>query len=286
MKRYVNSLIDLKKKEMRKKRRRVEAFALISLFIIYRGIFSLILMSSNIEITAHRGSTNIAPENTIASVIEAIALDVNSIEIDVQMSKDGEVFLLHDSSFKRTAKVRAYPWSLSYEEIKAINVGAYKTDTVGFYAPLLDEVIKICSLSSVDLNVELKDYGHSQQLPDEVIKIIKENDFIDKCVITSSSKKLLRKVRDIEPSIKIGLITSSTNLATYISNRFVDFYSVSYLALSPSIAVLIHSMQKEIYCWTPNNRIAIESAIRSGVDNIITNNVTLAKFLVVSKKEY
>lgn len=279
---YARSLIEFAKKERKSRNRRVILFCLITIFIIYRTVLSMILISSNIEITSHRGSTNLAPENTMASIIEAITLDVDYIEINVQLSKDEQIILLHDSTFKRTAGIPIAPYMLTYEEIKEINAGNYKFDTFKFDVPLLEDVMKICQYSC-KLNIELKDYGHNQNLATKVVELIEENDFANNCVITSKSTRLLKQVRNLNPNIKIGLITSSASLSTYIQNSFVDFYSVNITALSPSITLYAHSNNKEIHCWTPNTTVTIKAAIHLGADNIITNNVPLTKLLIVSE---
>lgn len=280
---YARSLIEITRKERKNRKRRAILFCLITIFIIYRAVLSMILISSNIEITSHRGSTNLAPENTMASIIEAIALDVDYIEIDVQLSKDEQIILLHDSTFKRTAGIPIAPYMLTYEEIKEINAGNYKFDTFKFDVPLLEDVMKICQYSC-KLNIELKDYGHNQNLATKVVELIEENDFGNNCVITSKSARLLKQVRKLNPNIKIGLITSSASLSTYVQNSFVDFYSVNITALSPSITLYAHSNNKEIHCWTPNTTVAIKAAIHLGADNIITNNVPLTKLLIVSER--
>jgi len=255
---------------------------MIALFMVYRLIFSLILIASDISVTAHRGSTNFVPENTVASVLEAIALNADFAEIDVQLTKDGEVILLHDANFKRVAGHAARPSTLSYEEIQKFNVGAYMTDAIEFHAPLLKDVIEVCMLSSMKLNIELKDYGHNASLPYKVASIIKEYDFEDRCVVSSYSAKFLKTMKILCPEVKVGLITNSTSLVTYVKNDFVDFFSVNYVSLSPSIVMYVHFRQKEVYCWTPSNRRTIEAAIRTGADNIITNNVALTQLLIVS----
>lgn len=282
MKRYPKSIREMQKKELHKRRRRVVAFVLISLFVLYRGIFSMILMSSNIAVTAHRGGTNVAPENTIAAVLEAAALGADCVEIDVQLNKDGQVILLHDATFKRVAGVRVRPSELTHEEIQTLNVGAYKTEAIEIHAPTLDEVIDVCLVSGLRINIELKNYPGNEELPREVVRIIKEHDFASSCVVSSYSKNFLREVKNLCPELKVGLITSSARLSTYLNCRFVDFYSVSYYALNPSIVLVAHAMHKEVHCWTPSNKFSIEYAIRSGSDNIITNNVTLTRLMIVS----
>lgn len=290
MKICAKNILEIQKKEKRKRNRKRIIGSVILLFCLYRIVFSLFLMSSNIRVTAHRGSTQLAPENTIASVLEAIALDVDFIEIDVQLSKDSQVFLLHDPSFKRVAKVDKRPRDLTYEEISQLNVGAYKAredaiDLITFSAPLLEDVIKVCILSNVKLNVELKDNGYGEELAEKVVVIIQENDFVERCVVSSYSQRLLRRVKQLEPEIKVGLITNSNAVTTYMKNNFVDFYSVRYVSLSPSIVMYAHSRNKEIHCWTPSTKVAIQAAIHAGADNIITDNVELTKFLIVSNRK-
>ena len=284
MKTEGRSLREIQRVEKKKRKRRITAFVLLVSFLLYRFVFSLLLMSSNITVTAHRGSTNVAPENTVASVLEAIAVNADYVEIDVQLTKDGEVILLHDATFKRVAGVPIRASELTYEEIQALNVGFYKMETIDFRAPLLKEVLDVCTLSSVKLNIELKNYDKNEILPYKVVEIIKAYDFIDRCVVTSYSQSFLKTVKRLCPEIKVGLITNSSSIATYVKCRFVDLYSIRYISLTPSIVMYIHSQHKEVYCWTPSTKIAIETAIMAGADNIITNNVVLARLLIVSSK--
>lgn len=279
---YAKNLVQIQKKQIRKRRFKTLLFALIILFTTYRGIFSILLISSDIKITAHRGSTVLSPENSIPSVIEAIALNVDYVEVDVQLSKDGEVILLHDRTFKRTADINKRPKDLSYEEMQDVNIGNYKTSKIEVSVPLLEDVIKLCRYSC-GLNIELKDYGNNKGLPAKVVKLIEDYDYIDNCYITSTSTRFLKEVRALNPEIKIGLITQSTMLSTYINNNFVDFYSVHYMALSPSITLYARSNHKKLLAWTPNSKVAIETAINMGANNIITDNVYDAKFVIISK---
>ena len=278
----IRDLRDILRKEKKKRRRRIVTFIILTVFLLYRLVFSMILIASNITVTAHRGGTKVAPENTIASILEAVALGADCVEIDVQMTKDGEVILLHDASFQRVAKISKRPRELMYEEVQELNVGAYKGETIEFHAPTLDEVIEVCQLSGMKLNIELKDYSGNDKLPYEVVKIIIEHDFVSNCVISSFSPKFLRIVKELCPEIKVGLITNSNYVTTYMKNNFVDFYSVSYYSLSPSIVMYAHARNKTVSCWTPNSQFAIQTAIRTGSDNIITDNVTLTQVMIVS----
>ena len=281
MRSYAKNLLEIQKTKKRIKYIKNFIFIFVIFTFLLQLIISSLLNFSTIKVTAHRGSTFISPENTIASILEAITQDIDYIEIDVQLTKDGKVILLHDSTFYRTAGVKIKPSELTYEEIQKINVGNYKSDAFFHSAPLLENVLDICP-KTITLNIELKDYGNNQQLPQKVIAILEEKNCINNVVISSNSISFLRIVNALNPEIKVGLITSSALFSTY-NKKFIDFYSINYNAITPSLVLYIHSLGKQVYCWTPNSKITINYAIYSGVDNIITDRTSLAKILITKK---
>ncbi|MBR6253523.1 MAG: hypothetical protein IKR04_06790 [Clostridia bacterium] len=271
-------------KTNRKKIVRLLVFTIITWLVLSRIIFNLFLSFSDTKITAHRGSTIFSPENTLPSVVEAISFNVDFIEIDVQLTKDNKVILLHDETFKRVGGVDKRPDELTYEEVKQIDVGSYKSGIVFVTAPLLEEVIDLCKLSNTKLLIELKSYS-KKGLSKEVVRIIKEKDYIDNCYVQSFDSQLIREVKAIEPRIKVGLLTYSPAIVTYANNLFVDFFSIYYLSITPRIELYLKDNNKELFCFTPSTKAEIHMAFNSGVDNVITNDVELARLLVLTKKK-
>lgn len=276
------NLMQIEKKNRRKNKIHIFSFILLSIITSLHFISITLFNTSNVKITAHRGSSIFAPENTKASVLEAIALNVDYIEIDVQLTKDNHVILLHDSTFKRTAGVAVKPSSLNYEEILELNVGNYKDNTFHHAAPLLKDIIEICP-SSITLNIELKNYGYSELLPKEVVTLIEKYNREKNCVISSSSLILLEKVNQLNPTIRTGLIVNSALTSIYYEENFLSFYAINYNVLTPNLSFYLHKKGKEVHCWTPNTHFSIEHAINLGADNIITDKVSLAKFLILAK---
>ena len=267
-------------KTKRKNTIRLFLFMIVLWLLLTKIVFNLFLINSNIKITAHRGSKIFSPENTISSVIEAITLNSDYIEIDVQLTKDNKVILLHDRTFSRVGGIDVKPQDLTYEEICKINVGAYKSSIPFINAPLLEEVIDICKLSNSKLIIELKDY-EKDNLPLEVVKILREKDYISNCYVQSFSLEMVMIVKEEEPSIKVGLLTYSPSLITYTSNSFLDFYSINYLSITPQIEKYLKSKNKEIFCYTPSSEFELAMALKTGATNIITNNVELAKIQIL-----
>ena len=135
----------------------------ISLIYIYDLVRNGSALSDEIlietQITAHRGSSLAAPENTLSAVQAAIDDLADSVEIDVQLSRDGVVVLGHDASLKRVAGVNRPISALNWDELQKLDVGAwFSGDFAGERIPALEEVLELCK-GKINLTIELKNVG-------------------------------------------------------------------------------------------------------------------------------
>ena len=109
------------------------------------------------QIIGHRGVKNLAPENTIESILKAIQLGLKWIEVDVKISKDGIPFLLHDDYLERTTNGFGLASSYNYSEVKKLDAGKfYYNKKTLIYPPTLKEVMDICKKYKIGINIELK----------------------------------------------------------------------------------------------------------------------------------
>ena len=137
-----------------------------------------------ITVTAHRGVHRRAPENTAASIRDAIAAGADYAEIDVQLSKDGVLVVTHDSDFSRMAGVAKRVWDLTYAEIRAIPLGAeaapeFRNEAV----PTFDEVLAIAR-DRIRLNIELKyDGDHQPRLAERVVETVRARQMTNQVII-------------------------------------------------------------------------------------------------------
>ncbi|MCK5448357.1 MAG: glycerophosphoryl diester phosphodiesterase membrane domain-containing protein, partial [Gemmatimonadetes bacterium] len=146
-------------------------------------------------IIAHRGAALHAPENTLASVRRAIEDSTDYIEIDVQETADGEVVVFHDSDFMKTAGNPLTIWDALRADIEAIDVGswfdpAYATERV----PTLEEVL-LAAKDQARVNIELKYYGHDEDLERKVIDIVERTGMVDQVVLMSLKYDKVQKIR-------------------------------------------------------------------------------------------
>ena len=163
------------------------------------------------KIIGHRGVKDLAPENTLDSIIEAFRIGLKWIEIDVKISKDNIPFLLHDDDFDRTTNGTGIASSYNYSQIKKLDAGKffYKKNTK-IYPPTLKEVLSLCKKNKGGINIELKpNLGLEKINVEEILKIT--NLFKEYVPLYFSSF-------DLDSCIAVKEISSSNSCGILIHN--------------------------------------------------------------------
>ena len=159
-------------------------------------------------ITAHRGYSSAAPENTLPAFQLAIDQGCERAELDVQMTKDGVVMVTHDTSLRRCTGRNANIYDLTFDEVRKLDAGRwFSAKYAGTKIPTLEEVLDLCK-GRIQLNIEIKPNAATPALEAETIRIIEEKGFAHDCVITSQSYETLCKVKELAPEIETGYISS------------------------------------------------------------------------------
>lgn len=230
-------------------------------------------------IMAHRGYSQAAPENTLPAFEKAIEAGFTAAELDVQMTKDGEIVVLHDSNLKRTTGLNRNIWDVTYEEIRDLDNGSFfSKEYAGTTIPTLDEVLKLCK-GHLFLNIEIKRTGHDEGITQKVVEVIEQNEYFDNCDITSKDYRTLEEVREINPDI---LTAYTTGIGI---GRIQTLEAASILSIMESSATYenieaIHNAGKRIFVWTVNERETMEELINLNVDAILTNNPSLCQSVI------
>jgi len=223
-----------------------------------------------LQITAHRGNSIEAPENTLPAMQKAIDCYADFAEIDVQLTKDGEVVLCHDSNLYRTGGVRKKISKLTYGQLLQYDVGGwFSEDYIGTTVPTLAQVLELCK-GKIKLNIELKRIHRQRELVEKVIELIQKYEFERQCVITSMSYEALKMVKETDSTIKTGYIMSLA-YGNFYENKNIDFFSMKAAIVTDDIVRMAHKRGKEVYVWTVNTRDEITRLSTLGVDNIITD---------------
>ena len=267
--------------------RRSLAFALIAAAGIATFIgFSLlddIRIADDAQIIAHRGASGAAPENTMAAIRRAIDDGADWIEIDVQETADGEVVVVHDSDFMKLAGVDLRVWETTMEQLAEIDIGRwFAPEFAGERVPALVDVLAMVKGRS-GLIVELKYYGHDQQLEQRVIDLIEAAGMQDDTMIMSLEYAGIQKVRALRPDWRIGLL--SARAIGDLTRLDADFLAVNMALARPALVKTAHAAGKELLVWTVNDALSMSQMLSLGVDGIITDEPLLGREALTARAE-
>lgn len=222
-----------------------------------------------VEITAHRGSSAKAPENTLAAIRLAIEHGADYAEIDVQTCADGTVVVIHDRDLMRMGGNPGRVENLNLRELQEIDIGQrFAEEFTGEHVPTLKEVIDVAR-GHIKLNVELKYNRPDPKLIPAVLQLMKTEQFLDQCVITSLDAAAVIQFKEAEPRMQTGLIvTAAIGRVTQVQ---ADFLSVAAAQATPTYIRQSHRADKPVHVWTVNDPMAMLQMIEAGADNIITD---------------
>ena len=274
--------------EIDRKRFRVgSAAALLLATLVGSGaawfILSRPVPEAGVEITAHRGNSSVAPENTLAAFRAAMDAHATWAELDVQRTRDGKVIVLHDRDLMRMAGDPRRIGDLTISDLAGIDVGLrYGAAFRGERAPSLAAVIDLVR-GALKLNVELKYNAPDPLLASAVVEVLRQKDFLDQAVITSLNVAGLREIKAIEPRLKTGQIVAAA--VGDVSRADANFLCLNSARTSSAVVRRAHAAGKEVHVWTVNRAEVVLRMIERGVDNIITDDPALAMQMVQKRRE-
>lgn len=233
-------------------------------------------LDHKIYITSHRGNSSVAPENTISAIKAAKKERADAAEIDVQLTTDGKVVVIHDFTLSRLANDPRRVIDLSLEELKELEVGSwFSREFAGEKIPTLEEVIEE-SGNEIMLNIELKPTNDEAKLAKAVVEILEDSKYSDHVIISSLSKKALLETKKLNEDLNVGFIIPVA-LGSFDFDEDIDFYSLEMSFVTKSLVEKLKNQDKELHVWTVNSEEDMKKMQRLQVDNIITDHPVLAK---------
>ena len=221
-------------------------------------------------ITAHRGASGLAPENTLAAFRKAMELGADFSELDVTMTKDGKLILLHDDTLERTTNDSGNVWDYTLEELKQLDAGLWFGGKFeGERLPTLAEVIELVK-GKMKLNIEIKVNGHEPGIVEKVVETVRNKGFTKQCIITSFDSATVERVMEIAPEIPAGFIFNEDYPEDVFDGKW-PILSVKYKIVDAAFLEKARASGKEVHVWTVNKEDEMRRLIDLGVDGIITN---------------
>ncbi|SNU08852.1 Membrane domain of glycerophosphoryl diester phosphodiesterase [Lachnospiraceae bacterium] len=280
----IDDLEEYDAKKTGKIERRIFAVILIVAIILDGGFYLLKrynVISVNadymnkVKVTAHRGDSKKAPENTLAAFEKAIENGADVIELDVRQTKDGEIVIMHDENLKRTCGVDAKVGDLTYAELQRCSAGVtFKGKNKDIYRnekiPTLRDAFDLIG-DRAEVNIELKPAKTDTDLEKRVAEIINEYDYYDNCVVASLVYKSIKKTKKADPKIKTIYVMAMA-MGDFYNLEYADGFSIKHRFINREVIKNSHKVGKEVYAWTIDDKEVLENMMLLDVDSIITNN--------------
>ncbi|SEC74402.1 glycerophosphodiester phosphodiesterase [Paenibacillus sp. GP183] len=225
-------------------------------------------------IIGHRGAKGEAPENTLASFQMALLQEAQGIELDVHLTKNGDIAVCHDETIDRTTDGSGFIHEMTTSEMKSFDAGSWFSSSFqGQQIPLLGEVFDLVP-DSIMINVEIK-ASYDGKMEERLLDFLRERERLENVVISSFDHKCVRRVKQLEPDAKVGLLYS-TNLidhAEYAKMVGVEIYSLHphYQSFDKADVDKAIAAELAVYCFTVNHIEDMRNMIRCGVSGIITD---------------
>ncbi|WP_244671118.1 MULTISPECIES: glycerophosphodiester phosphodiesterase [Bacillaceae] len=223
---------------------------------------------------AHRGASALAPENTLASFEKAIELGFDYIELDVRLSKDKQLVVIHDANVLRTTDGEGLIEDLTVRDIKKLDAGSWFSPAfAGEKIPLLNEVLKKVS-GKTGIIIEMKSPENQPGMTEILADMLNSYKPDNHIKVQSFHINEMKKFHQLAPEIPAGLLLSKHldlfHLASY--RDFASFLSVHHLLLSKSFINQAELFDYEIYSWTISKQYQFADMQRLGVHGIISDD--------------
>jgi glycerophosphoryl diester phosphodiesterase len=252
---------------------------------------------------AHRGARSLAPENTLAAARKGLEVGADMWELDIQMTADGELIVIHDSTLKRTSNVREVfpsrkPWlvhEFTLDEIRLLDFGSWFTQQDPFgqiaagmvaeselssyvqqQAPTLGEALSFTREHSWSVNLEIKDLSGNpapHQVAKKVLALVEDLDMVDSVLISSYNQTYLAQIREAHPHVATAVLVSKPHPhpETLLRQLGAQAYHPRLSGFRSADIALLHRQGCRVHVWNVNDRKTMQTLVRAGVDGIFTD---------------
>jgi len=215
----------------------------------------------------HRGAKGYEPENTLISIQKAIDLGADGIELDVYLSHDGAIMVIHDETIDRTTNGKGFVNTMSLQELKRFRIE--KEQQIPTLPEVFDLVKQRCFI-----NIELKGKGTAKPVIEFIEHCVSEKKWnYNQFLISSFDWKMLEEVHFLNPKIRIGVLTDHSIKEALVFAKKIKAFSIhpKYGLVSKENVVLMQENGFDVYPWTVNAAAAIQKIKSFQVNGIISD---------------
>jgi glycerophosphoryl diester phosphodiesterase len=215
---------------------------------------------------AHRGASGTEPENTLRSFSRALAMNVDAIELDVHLTKDKKLVVIHDNSVGRTTNGRGYVKNLTLKQLKKLDAGLNET------IPTLKEVFDLVN-KKIMIHIELKGKGTAKPVLKLIEQYTKKGWWYNHFIVSSFNFKELEDFYKLTKKVRLAVLFERNPEKYFKKAALINAYSINFpMALvTKKYVEKAHREELKLYVWTVNTKRDINKMRKLKVDGIFSN---------------
>jgi glycerophosphoryl diester phosphodiesterase len=243
-----------------------------------------------VDVHAHRGGAGLAPENTLAAFRNAIALGADVLELDLHVSKDGELVVIHDPTVSRTTTGRGYVHELTLADLKRLDAGVhFHPRFAGERIPTLGEVLALVATQApahVRLNIETKYPAPGEYPPPppdfeaKVLQQVRAAGLLDRVIVQSFHYPSIRTVKALAPTVRTAALRAARapvlDPVAVVRDVGADLWAPQASLVTADVVDALHRAGIPVVPWTVNAPAEMDRLLDAGIgrlpgDGIITD---------------
>ncbi len=232
------------------------------------------------KIFAHRGASGYAPENTLEAFELAAKIGADGVELDIHMTKDGELVVAHDEELHRVSNGRGFIRDMTLAELKKLRFNRTHPEYANATIPTLREAYELLKPTGLEVNTELKTSRiRYERIEAKCVQLAAETGMTERVLYSSFNSASLLLIKHMEPSARVGLLRTPIGMLN--NRKVIDPWNLANLvgidAIHPHFSELLlyreadkaHAKGMQVNVWTVNDEADILKCLNAGADMLI-----------------
>ncbi|MFT3876215.1 MAG: glycerophosphodiester phosphodiesterase [Propioniciclava sp.] len=235
------------------------------------------------KVWAHRGASADAPENTLPAFELALEQGADGFELDVQLTRDDEVVVIHDETLERCTDGHGWVADHSLDDLRKLDASAGRDGFGGTRIPTLGDVFGLVQGTEAVINVELKNSKMAYKgLEERVLAVIAEYEMTHRVVLSSFNHDSLRYLRSLTGGVRLGALYDQPLWKPWAYARRLGVHALHPSLSSARRRVVRHAHDEglDVNVWTVNEASDIMRMVEINADAVVTNHPALAREVI------
>ncbi len=237
-------------------------------------------------VLAHRGASGYAPENTLPAFQKAIEQKADGFELDVQMTKDGEIVVIHDETIDRTSDGKGWVKDYTLAELRKFNYNKTHPEYEHADIPTMREVFELVKPTNLVINIEIKTGIVFYPIEEKLLALTKEFGMEERVFYSSFNHYTVKKIHELDPSTVVGFLYADgpIDMPAYAEKHGVNaLHPALYNLQYPGFVKECKKRGLKLHVWTVNEEKYVKMCMDAQTDSVITNYPDMARRVLEGK---